>query len=319
MNSTDHDRRSPASRVSIDGNKIKYIRESKGLTQLYIATFLDVSPDTVSRWENKRYPTVKWENVEKLAEALEVKPDEILDQDDGKEKEKIADEQPGEKHFPFPVRSFYFLLAGLLLLLTGIVASIFYYSTNGKQNGMITATRFLPKHVPAGQPFPVIVRIDSISNSPFSFILQEKLPEHFIFLKGLPAEASTDSPKNMVKWIGSSQQSPFFLAYIVRAAPDSPAGTITFSGQIKADNAPRFQQDVTGDALLEISDYHWIDSNSDGVIDDEEILMVYSSADVLKRLGIDMEAIKKIWAAGKYNWNAKVNEYQILQQPGGDG
>ena len=58
--------------VKIDGSKVRQIREQKGLTQLYIATAVDVTTDTVSRWENKRYPSIKKENGLRLAEALEV-------------------------------------------------------------------------------------------------------------------------------------------------------------------------------------------------------------------------------------------------------
>ena len=46
----------------------KEIREKKGLTQLYIATAVGVTTDTISRWENRRYPSIKTENGEKLAE-----------------------------------------------------------------------------------------------------------------------------------------------------------------------------------------------------------------------------------------------------------
>ena len=211
MNNTYQTNRSPASRVSIDGNKIKYIRESKGLTQLYIATFLGVAPDTVSRWENRRYPTVKWENVEKLAEALEVDAAEILDPGEG----NAQDEEPaGRVQAQTLVKSLglklYVLLATVLvvvLLVTGLLVNI-----NRNDAITITATRFLPKHVPAGQPFPVVVRVDSSSEQPFSFILQEKLPDNFTILQGLPAIASKEPRKNTVKWISNSQQSPFFLA-----------------------------------------------------------------------------------------------------------
>ena len=46
--------------------------------------------------------------------------------------------------------------------------------------------------------------------------------------------------------------------------------------------------------------------------DDEEILMVYSSADVLKNLGIDMDGIKQIWSAGRYTWDAQSKEFKAF-------
>ena len=68
--------------IRIDGSKIRQIREQKGLTQLYVATAVDVTTDTVSRWENKRYPSIKKENGQKLAEALEVELEAILETDE---------------------------------------------------------------------------------------------------------------------------------------------------------------------------------------------------------------------------------------------
>ncbi len=65
--------------VNIDGAKIRRIREEKGLTQLYVATVVGVTTDTISRWENRRYPTIKKENGVKLAEALESQLADIID------------------------------------------------------------------------------------------------------------------------------------------------------------------------------------------------------------------------------------------------
>ena len=71
----------PSQMVKIDGSKVRSLRESKGLTQLYIATVVEVTTDTISRWENKRYPSIKEENALKLAEALEVTLDDILEKE----------------------------------------------------------------------------------------------------------------------------------------------------------------------------------------------------------------------------------------------
>ena len=58
--------------IAIDGLKIRQLRETKKLTQLYVANVVGVTTDTISRWENNRYPTIKRDNAEKLAAALEV-------------------------------------------------------------------------------------------------------------------------------------------------------------------------------------------------------------------------------------------------------
>ncbi len=65
--------------VDINGNKIRLLREQKELTQLYLATVVGVTTDTISRWENRRYPSIKPENARKLAEALGYSIEELLD------------------------------------------------------------------------------------------------------------------------------------------------------------------------------------------------------------------------------------------------
>ena len=74
----------PAQMVKIDGTQVRRLREAKGLTQLYMATVVGVTTDTISRWENKRYPSIKVENGRKLAEALEVNLEEILEKEEKK-------------------------------------------------------------------------------------------------------------------------------------------------------------------------------------------------------------------------------------------
>jgi len=321
MSDKDQTPRSPATRVSVNGDKIKYIRESKVLTQLYVANYLGVTTDTVSRWENGRYPTVKWENVEKLAEALEIDPDELLDSgtaDSGAKppRGETANRKTMQPSKPgLPLKLFIALvLSAIFALLAGIV----YLNRSANRITEISATRFLPEHIAPGQPFPVVVRVVSGGDEPFTFIMEEKLPEKFTVIRGLPEVASIDPQSNTVKWISNSRHSPFFLAYLVQTPADlQSAATISFIGRIKADNAPRFEQKVLGDSLLAISNYHWVDTDSDGVIDDEEILTAFSSADVLQDLGVDMDLIRKIWSAGGYGWDEKSGQYRIGKQKEG--
>src|SRR6185369_7450737 len=68
--------------VAIDGSRIRSVRETKKLTQLYVASVVGVTTDTISRWENNRYPSIKRDNAEKLASALEVDLLDILRQEE---------------------------------------------------------------------------------------------------------------------------------------------------------------------------------------------------------------------------------------------
>lgn len=315
MSNPEQTQRSPASRVRVNGGTIKFIRESKGLTQLYVASFLGVTTDTISRWENGRYPTVKWDNVERLAKALEVEAEELLNSEAA---DAVASHSPGEPAAGASANSAGFdrrwLLVMALAVIVLLVGAIFIVKTR-PEIARITATRFLPRHITPGQPFPVVVRVESSGTQPFTFILEEQLPANFSVVRGLPEVASLDPGGKKVKWINNSRQSPFFLAYLVQTPVDlQPAGEITFTGRIKADNAPGFEQNVLGDSGLTISNYHWVDGNSDGIIDDAEILTAFSSAEMLTALGVDLDLIKKIWSAGGYDWDREKRSYRIIQK-----
>src|SRR5512138_2808817 len=68
----------PSTALRLHGDVIRQLRESRGLTQLYVAEVVGVTVDTVSRWENNRTSTVKRDNAQALARALEVELDDIL-------------------------------------------------------------------------------------------------------------------------------------------------------------------------------------------------------------------------------------------------
>jgi len=58
------------------GQKIEKLRKLRGFTQTQLAQKMDMTPHHLSRWENDRIrPRDK--TLEKLAQALEVSPDEL--------------------------------------------------------------------------------------------------------------------------------------------------------------------------------------------------------------------------------------------------
>ncbi len=70
--------KSAVAMIRISGPKIRSLRENQELTQLYLATAVEVTTETISRWERTDAPNIKKENGLKLAAALEVELDEIL-------------------------------------------------------------------------------------------------------------------------------------------------------------------------------------------------------------------------------------------------
>lgn len=56
---------------------LKALRVNKGLTQDQAAEYLDVTPDTLSNWENGRsFPNVP--NINKITKLYEVSYDDII-------------------------------------------------------------------------------------------------------------------------------------------------------------------------------------------------------------------------------------------------
>lgn len=54
------------------GDRIRYYRELRGLTQVQLAKLVGVKHPTVSRWETNKLTNIPWERLEQLAAALEV-------------------------------------------------------------------------------------------------------------------------------------------------------------------------------------------------------------------------------------------------------
>src|SRR6056297_2481262 len=120
------------SSVAVDATAIRRIREEKKLTQLYVAKVVGVTTDTVSRWENNRYPSIKRENALRLAEALEVSVEQIIERT-GEEEQgpETGAEVLSEKQRPGlgPV------FIGSIAILALLVAVVTFYAVSRK-NGI---------------------------------------------------------------------------------------------------------------------------------------------------------------------------------------
>lgn len=301
--------KSPLSRVSINGDKVRSIRESKGLTQLYVATVLGVTTDTISRWENRRYPTIKLENAEKLARTLDVDAADILDRTEAGQGEDYTG--------PAKIIPFRLIRRFKILLLAAIPAIflVFWFTVILPEKSIgISATRFLPKHTPVNQPFPVIIKVESDNGGPFSFILQETLPDSCTPIKSVPPFIHKKAEQQTVKWICNSKKSPYFIAYLAIASPASSSPEkLDFKGLMKVDKPQDNSQKIRGSSFVTIANYHWADSDADSLIDDVEILAIYNSFDALNNLGVDLTLIKTIWSGKGYTWNPENQSYTVTR------
>ena len=302
----------------IDGTKIRAIRERKELTQLYVATVVGVTTDTISRWENRRYPTIKQENALKLAEVLEVDLAEILDA------ETVAAELPeeetpavaagggrGRKGVPLLLT----LGVAVIALALGAALLLKPKAVNEVAPAIITARRILPAHVAPGQLFPVLIRINITPPGTNSMIVRESVPLDCLIIKGLPAFAALDEKNGELKWIGKATDETIF-SYLARAKPSVAVGRqLIFSGAAtlkQGGDSARIA--IMGDGTLAVQQLHWADANGDHRIDDEEILAVYDQLEAIALLGVNelQAGVEDIWAASGYRWDEAAGDFVIV-------
>jgi len=300
--------------VQIDGTKVRSLREAKGLTQLYIATVVGVTTDTISRWENKRYPSIKEENALKLAEALEVTIDEILERGKGiaKSEEKPAaavsrTKTPGSKR----------VLLWLTILAIVLLLPFAWYSIKQPEPVTIFASRLLPPHTPVGQPFPVIIQVETKQQGPFSLILREILPAGCEPIISSPPFTGMDPKTGSLKWIARATGKVTTFAYLARkpanGSKKSDNTPLHFSGTVTLRDKKSSETTIAGAQVLPLADYHWADANRDNRIEDAEILAVYDTFSALDNVEYDWQKIDEIWSGAGYYWDGSKQKYIIKQ------
>lgn len=294
-------------KVCIDGNAIKRFRESNRLTQLYIAKVVGVTTDTVSRWENNRYPSIRRDNAQLLAEALEVELADILlngtgepgDIGDVPEKRRIG------KFLPMVV-------VGFLLL----IAVVYYLRQNQPLDYEFSAARVLPAYAVPDGMLPVRIRLHS-SGELKGVILREHFPKGWTLLQASPPPSSLDNVEGTVRWILKPDERPAVISYLVQVPAGLEAnGSYSFEGEASVN--PRGSGEtyaVTGANLLRIGSFHWADDNGDGVIDDGETLAAANSIDEMEDLHLNWDIIEKIWDAGRYRWDAEHRAFVPVRNP----
>lgn len=299
--------------IRIDGDRIKRLREEKGLTQLYVATAVQVTTDTISRWENKRYPTIKKDNGIRLAEALEVELDHILDTSEEASVEKNisantkADDsiQSGQEK---PIKR-----SWLPLLLISLAVTILFpvYFWLDKKPPALQVTRFLPPHCIVGQPFPVALLTKDASGEQTAIIIKEQLPASVkLVTTDPPLPASSGKERRSIRWIGKADSEKYFIYLAVNEDPDAAdlhfAGTFSVSSHERDGAMP-----IIGQSQIASATFHWADLDRDSIISDTEILRVYNMFGDLKPMRTEIDRIEEIWLGSGYRWNPEKSDYEI--------
>lgn len=294
--------------VCLDSATVRRIRETKKLTQLYVAKVVGVTTDTISRWENNRYPSIKRENALKLAEALEVEVEELLEQD-GEDAPAGLAEQEEE---PTPRLIKFLPLLGVLVVLAALY---FYYHRQVPPGPALIAKRVLPGFAAPGENVPVRVRLDTATETS-GFILREHFPLGWKLIEANPPPSSLNNEEGTARWIVKPGEARAAIVYLVRVAGNARMGsTGHFRGEIVANpNGNNAPMTVLGMTDITVGPYLWADLNGDGRVDDSEMLTASDTFDEMKGVHLDWDQIENIWDAQGYRWDPKKRVF-IPQHP----
>ena len=310
---TDNSFPGPMSMVKIDGAKIKRLREQQGLTQLYLATAVEVTTDTISRWENRRYPSIKKENGIKLAETLNVELEELLEEDP---KDDLPAERPSstpsvsaENQKTSPGLKKIWPLLILSFTLFSILMAFLWYSLHTPAPVAFSAERVVPPHCIAGQPFPVIIKVIGAPDTSTALIIKESVPQNGIIHITSPNVTPGGLKNKKIKWLKKIKQTAVF-AYIISVTGEE-GDSIIFNGT--AANSSDSGSPINGDTQTTIGYHHWADSDNDNVISDNEILTVYDQYSEIVAIDLDIDLIEEIWLGSGYQWDTGTSTFKILE------
>ena len=301
--------------LTLDGKKLRQLREEQRLTQLYLATAVEVTTETISRWENKPAPSIKLENAQRLAEVLQVPLTALLPE----EKSSMpAPETEAVENSPlFARRPSLRLVSAVFALFLFTLFFLSWYFHSEAVLPRAQAQRYLPDHSLPGQPFPVLLQMQTETGSN-SLMLREDLPAGIILLAATPPSVNTSeysSTARQLKWIspagGPSRQD---FVYLVQTAPYAGDRQYSFSGTLvsaKRGGRPRV---IAGATTVRINHCHWADENCDQSIDDYEMLSVFDLIPNAEEAGLDVASIKAIWAGQGYMWHQAESRLEILSR-----
>ncbi len=297
------------SSVAIDGRVVRKIREEKRLTQFYVSKVVGVTIDTVSRWENNRYPTIMRDNALKLAEALEVELDEILQHEDDTVPDGKTTAAVAKKRTFFGP-----LLMGAVVLVA--LAGYFTLRPTPVPPVTLQAERILPPYAAPGST--VLIRVEISSDKQLKgMILKEIFPPGWTLVKAQPVVSHLDTAIGKARWIFRKPPLKNHLFYLLKV-PDTidDGANITFHGDLIANpDGQRTAISVESVGKMKIAPYHWADTNGDGVIDDLEILELSDLTEEADSLPLDWDLIELIWETGGYRWSPEKKSFIPVEPP----
>ncbi len=289
--------------VCLDSSAVRRIREDKKLTQLYVSKVVGVTTDTISRWENNRYPTVKRENALRLADALEVDVEAIV-QDGEAEGAPAAETSSGFR------RRYRWLLA--VAVLAALSVSVFFWRDRLQEVPQVglAADRWLPQFAAPGSVLPVRIHLEPDAGLK-GFILREHFPVGWQLIEANPPPSSLDNEQGTARWIVKPGEDRRIIAYLVKVDEQAAVGkTVSLVGEVVVGPEGRSKPvSVRGSAQMAVAPYHWADLNGDQRIDDGEMLLASDTFEAMKGVHLDWNQLEKIWDSGSYQWDAPADRF----------
>ncbi len=300
---------SPETNVKIDGNAIRCLREEQGLTQLYVAKVVGVTSDTISRWENNRYPSIKTTNAKRLAEALEVDVEFILQQLPEDEVEAVPETGGQKKARLSRLR---LIVVGVALVAVGLSLLWKLLPPLGQD---IRAERLLPSYAAPGAVLPVKL---TFSGSAARIVVREQIPPGWELLKAVPKPDSFDPSSGLMRWILEVGEQDIAIYYIVKVFAHAPLHSLQkFNGELvlRSEMTRHGRSSMLGANQLVIEMVHWADLNADNRIDDDEMLDAYYLAEYANLSSQGVEVLEKLWMAEHYYWDSETTHFVGVKSP----
>lgn len=291
--------------IRISGEKLRSHREQQELTQLYLASAVEVTTETISRWERAGTPNIKKENGQKLAMALQVELDELLVDTDPV---AVPDEEQKESSpvAQSPKKSKVLLLLVLFIIIASALFFVFRPHP-GEQETNLYSLRTMPSHAVPGQIFPVRIQIGKPGKGSASFLVKESVPEGCEIVTVSPVP--TVQNRQLLKWINREGGCSYFT-YAARIV-DEKQGEVRFAGTLKVGQSKTGEIAIQGNDTIQLFSYHWADRDKDNSISDEEMLAVYDDFPGMENLPVNIELVEEMWMGTKYSWNPSKKEFVI--------
>ena len=289
------------STIYIDATEVKRIREEAKLTQLYVSKVVGVTTDTISRWENNRYPTIRRENALKLAEALEVQLDDIL-------LKPVADESDSAIIPPKRSPLVWLVLAVVLLSAIFVIGS--FLTQSPPPAVAVTAERLLPVYAAPGSTIPVQIRLTHRTQSG-GVILREYFPAGWKIIQANPPASSLDNVHGVARWIIKAGEDRDRVVYLVQVDSQTKLESEQgFQGEVVASReGSQSAIPVQGESSVRVAPVHWVDANGDGRIDDAEMLEGSFTIEDMAGVHINWNDLESLWDAGSYRWDKQKNRF----------